>query len=503
MRLICPNVISIEECGRLDVIFSFRASLLAATVLSLVLLADQQLPAQATFLFNIEGGQCDTGGNCGFNFSHGVAVDAASSIYVTNWRGEFDGVEVFDGNGNFLRSFGSQGAALGQLDGPLGILVDDLNHVWVADRRNHRIQVFDNAGAFQFAFGSEGTGPGQFMEPSSVALGPDGDVIITDTFNNRIQVFDESGNFQFSFGSEGGGLGQFQTPRFSTVDAMGNIYVADTDNHRVQVFDSGGGYLFEFGSQGMGEGQFDRPYGIQFDNHGSLYVADSNNQRVQVFDPDGAFQYAFGTLGTGLGEFTDPVVIAWADGLLYVADEENNRVSVFSVGPEASSCDFNGDDVCDSGDLNILYKDIADRLVGDWPTDLDGSGVVDNADINTWLQLAGDVNDKVYLPGDTDLDGDVDGPDFTTLATFFGNVGSDPDTAMAYWRHGNFTGRNTDGSFDVGGPDFTSLATYFGHVSVLSVPEPGYGWLLIGAICLFVRRVVIKRRWIRANPGFP
>ena len=152
--------------------------------------------------------------------------------------------------------------------------------------------------------------------------------------------------------------------------------------------------------------------------------------------------------------------------------------------PNVLECDFNADVLCNNADLDILFDDIAAGTAGG-PTDLDGNGIVDNEDITAWLALAGTENGHTYLPGDTNLDGEVDGPDFTTLATFFGNAGSDPNDANAYWRHGNFNGKGSDGTFDVGGPDFTSLATYFGHASVLSVPEPSHDWLLIGAICLF------------------
>ena len=155
-------------------------------------------------------------------------------------------------------------------------------------------------------------------------------------------------------------------------------------------------------------------------------------------------------------------------------------------------CDFNADSLCNTSDLDLLYNDVAAGN-GGGPTDLDGNGVAENLDIAEWLALAGAENGKTYLPGDTNLDGEVDGPDFTTLATFFGNAGSNPNDATAYWRHGNFDGRGSDGTFDVGGPDFTSLATYFGHASVLSVPEPSHDWFLIGVICLFS----FPRRYMR------
>ena len=70
---------------------------------------------------------------------------------------------------------------------------------------------------------------------------------------------------------------------------------------------------------------------------------------------------------------------------------------------------------CDLDDVDRLYDDILAGVAGG-PSDLDGSGTVDNADIDDWLATAGAENGKVYLAGDANLDGTVGGGDFTTLA---------------------------------------------------------------------------------------
>ena len=152
--------------------------------------------------------------------------------------------------------------------------------------------------------------------------------------------------------------------------------------------------------------------------------------------------------------------------ILYNGGDGNDVV--LSMGPVAGPvCDFDGNGMCDIADLNRLYDDIQAGLAGG-PTDLDGSGLVDNDDIDEWLAAAGTENGKVYLPGDVNLDGDVGGSDFTALALGFGQSG----LPGAYWGDGNFDG-NAGGSFAVGGADFTALAVNFGHTSVSAVPEPG------------------------------
>ena len=164
--------------------------------------------------------------------------------------------------------------------------------------------------------------------------------------------------------------------------------------------------------------------------------------------------------------------------------------------PMPANCDIDGNGVCDTDDMRVLYDDIDAGTLGG-PSDIDGSGTVDNDDIDAWLVVAGTENGKVYLPGDTDLDGSVGGPDFTQLAVNFGNTGLDnpADNDNAYWDQGNFNG-NAGGVFETGGPDFTALALNFGHVSVNSVPEPG---MLSSLPCILILMSVAFRNRQRAR----
>ena len=437
---------------------------------------------EVEFLFSFGQGGA---GNGQFDQPYGIALDANGNIYVTETENKR--AQIFDSTGNYQFRFGS-----GQFVEPTGIAIDDgSDTIYVTDYSGHGVHVLDGERNFQFTFGStpvSGAGNGEFTGPIQAALGPNGDVLVTDWGNNRIQIFDGDGNYQSQFGSEGSGNGQFRSPFGIAIDAIGTTYVTDTNNHRVQVFDALGDYQFQFGSLGTGNGEFDRPFGIALDASGGIYVTEGNNHRVQVFDSDGIHQFTFGTNGAGNGEFDGPRGIVVDDlGRIYVADRYNHRVSVWQLVSESSSCDFDADETCGLLDMDLLYDEIlAGTNSADF--DLNSNGIVDNADIGEWLSIAGSESGKTYLPGDANLDGNVGGSDFTTLAQHFGNIGADPETASAYWRHGNFNGQNSDGNFEVGGTDFTALALHFGHVSVIAVPEPDtIGWLLLGLIALRLR----------------
>ncbi len=146
------------------------------------------------------------------------------------------------------------------------------------------------------------------------------------------------------------------------------------------------------------------------------------------------------------------------------------------IGGAGPLCDLDGNGGCDIADLDILYDEI-------------DAGTSTNADIATWLSDAGTENGKEYRLGDTNLDGDVGGPDFTNLAVGFGNTGlAGQPLDSAYWGNGNFNG-NEGGQFEVGGPDFTNLAVNFGFTSVNAVPEPSaLPLLLLGFVFAAFRR---------------
>jgi DNA-binding beta-propeller fold protein YncE len=55
---------------------------------------------------------------------------------------------MFDDYGRFITAWGSPGSANGEFKYPEGITVDKLEHIYVVDRGNDRIEKFDSNGRF-------------------------------------------------------------------------------------------------------------------------------------------------------------------------------------------------------------------------------------------------------------------------------------------------------------------------------------------------------------------
>lgn len=300
----------------------------------------------------------------------GIGVeDATGDVFISNGRGlNPDGtfnpnlgnrVDVFDAQGNYLRSVGSgrQGAGEG-FDEPADLKFDPITgDLHVGDVFNSEIDVYDpNTGEYIRSYGSFG-GPvaGRiFFGPGGMSFGNDGNLYITDFSLDIVKVYDaDSGDLVRTIGSPGTGLGQFQGPAGITVSPnTGRIYVNDQYNYRVQVFDPQGNSLFAFGERGSAPGQLREGIGLEVDEYENIYIADSQNSRVQVFDKNGNFLTAFGTPAAatppalGSPPFGNPLDLTpgtfnWTAGLhyddskLYVGDFFQGRVQVLNISDAA------------------------------------------------------------------------------------------------------------------------------------------------------------------------
>ncbi len=122
-----------------------------------------------------------------FAAPQGIALDSDGNVYVTDTLN--DRVEIFDGDGNFLSTFGKNGDGPGYFARPKGIAVDGDGHIWVADAVQNRLQVFNREGQLLTYIGGPGHYPGQFESLVGVAIDKNNRVFTSEQYPGRVQQF--------------------------------------------------------------------------------------------------------------------------------------------------------------------------------------------------------------------------------------------------------------------------------------------------------------------------
>ena len=172
-----------------------------------------------------------------FGFVTDVVEDSAGNYYIGEY-GDFDRIQKFSHDGEFLLQWGSHGSEPGQFRRPQNMAIlqidNELDQIWVVDACNHRIQVFDTEGKLLRHWGEEGSAIGQLYYPYDLAFDGKGHVYVCEYGNHRVQKFTLDGKPVASWGRQGRGPGELHNPWALVIDSLGRVHVLDSNNHRVQ-----------------------------------------------------------------------------------------------------------------------------------------------------------------------------------------------------------------------------------------------------------------------------
>lgn len=168
-----------------------------------------------------------------FGFVTDVVEDSRGNFYIGEY-GDYDRVQKFSPEGEFLLQWGTHGSELGQFRRPQNMAIDEQDRIWVVDACNHRIQVFDTEGELLLHWGEEGSELGKLYYPYDLALDDEGFIYICEYGNHRVQKFTLQGKSVASWGRHGRGPGELHNPWALALDSEGRLHVLDSNNHRVQ-----------------------------------------------------------------------------------------------------------------------------------------------------------------------------------------------------------------------------------------------------------------------------
>jgi sugar lactone lactonase YvrE len=181
-----------------------------------------------------------------------VAWDAAGNTYISD--GYINSrVAKVDKDGNWLKSWGEPGDKPGQFNTPHSIALDAEGNVYVADRGNARIQVFDGNGTFlrqividapvdpdtRPAIGNKPAPPAGARKPGApwaICITPPPHQVLysSDAFPGRIYKLSLDGKLLGMLGKSGKQLGQFGWIHEMACPSENELYVAEILNWRVQ-----------------------------------------------------------------------------------------------------------------------------------------------------------------------------------------------------------------------------------------------------------------------------
>ena len=171
-----------------------------------------------------------------FGMPRAAVVNSLGELYVCEYT-DSERVQRFTAHGEkCLGAWGRLGDKPGEFSRAEGLGIDAHDNIYVTDSCNHRVQVFDGEGRFLRQYGRAGSGLGEFSYPYDIRIDSTGMQFVCEFGNSRIQILDSNDKPLEILGGPGGGPGQFSNPWGIALDSRGNLYVADALNNRVQKF---------------------------------------------------------------------------------------------------------------------------------------------------------------------------------------------------------------------------------------------------------------------------
>ncbi len=303
------------------------------------------------------GGADGLGSLARFSGPRGVAADGAGNVYVADTYN--NAVREITPGGLVSTVAGGDGLDLGSVDGvgrdarfmaPEGIALDAAGNLYLADTGNHTIRkITTNAVVSTLAglAGSAGSADGtaanaRFNNPIGIAVNGLGAVYVADTLNHTIRVIATNGlvttlaGIAGSIGSADGPVGsaRFYRPSGIAVDASGNVCVADTGNNVIRLITPDGMVSTVAGvagktGQAPADGaatvaRFSSPIGVAVGADGVVYLADSGRIRKGVLP----------------ASLTSPAALVGAPGRLF---DGSVRFDVFAMPGETLRIDASSD----------------------------------------------------------------------------------------------------------------------------------------------------------------
>jgi len=258
-----------------------------------------------------DGGQATSAGLIALN---DTAVDVAGDIFIAdtadNRIREINHATglITTVAGTGLAGYNGDGiqATAAMLDAPVGLALDSLGNLYIADSGNQRVREMNLSTGLITTVAGTGTagfsgdsGPATAAEldrPLDLAVDSSGDLFIADG-SNRVREVKPATGIITTIAGGGADDGPPATaaplsnPQSAVVDSAGNIFIADTNDNRVREVNHATGLIATIAGNGFagfsGDGglataaELSGPTALALDKLGNLFIVDSENFRVR------------------------------------------------------------------------------------------------------------------------------------------------------------------------------------------------------------------------------
>ncbi len=257
----------------------------------------------------------------------GLAIDSSGNLYAAGYlrvrKVSPNGVvTAFAGDGGPPHYSGDGGpATVAQLNRPFGLALDTAGNLYLADGGNARVRMVSPAGTITTVAGNGAVGysgdggpatSAQLSYPMGLVVDSLGNLYIADSGLRIRKVSPDglistvAGNGSFGYSGDGGPAirAQFAIATGLAVDRARNLFILDTENNRVRMVspdgiittvagsgtpgfsgDGGPATSAQLGITSQIHGV--NPTGLAIDGAGNLYIADVGNVRVRKVSPSG------------------------------------------------------------------------------------------------------------------------------------------------------------------------------------------------------------------------
>jgi len=255
-------------------------------------------------------------------------------------------------------------AAASTLNEPIGVTVDGVGDLYIADYDNSVIRVVTPdgtigtvAGTGRAGFSGDG-GPAtsaQLNNPTRVSIDAQGNLYVADAANNRVRkiapddtIITVAGNGHAGYAGDGGPAlsAELDWPDDVVVDAAGNLYIVCNVSNVVRMVTPDGTISTVVGTGKAGfkgdggpatSAELNSPTSVEVDITGDLLVTDQGNNRVRqvtngiitTIAGDGKAGYTGdGGQGTASELHTPAGITLDGSGNLYIADRGNDVIRI-------------------------------------------------------------------------------------------------------------------------------------------------------------------------------